>query len=86
MYLPRTFINGGWLFSTVILVGGAMLTCYVGLQLIEISEKNRNLKSYSEIAYKSYGENGRILSDLSLIISQAGFCCTYLYFCLQNTQ
>jgi len=85
MYLPRTFMNGGWLFSTFMIIGGAALTCYCGLQLIEISDKY-TLKSYAEIAFESYGNNGRVLSDLSLILSQCGFCCSYVYFCIQNSQ
>ena len=38
LYMPRTFINGGWLFSSVVLLMSATITCYCGLLLLKVSK------------------------------------------------
>ena len=40
--------------------------------------------SYSELGYKLYGKTGEALVDLTLILSQSGFCCAYVYFIKTN--
>ena len=83
LYLPKSFVNGGWLFTALTLVLSAILYIYCALLLLEVRAK-LNLTAYTEIGQKTYGKLGRILVDIALWGSQSGFCCAYVYFIKQN--
>ena len=40
--------------------------------------------TYSDVGYAAYGGTGRLLVDVSVLVSQIGFCCSYLIFIAQN--
>lgn len=78
LYMPKSFINGGWLFSVVALIFSLFMTlCCIRL-LIETREKIGG--SFSEIGQKTYGKCGKIMVDITLFGSQVGFVTAYIYF------
>lgn len=85
IYAPKAFINGGWLFTSFTITGSAALTYFTSLNLLQCAEKT-GLKSYSDVGYVAYGDTGAFLSDLSLITSQCGFCCAFVFYLNSNTQ
>ena len=85
IYVPRAFVNGGWLFTSCTVTASAALTYYTSLNLLQCAEKT-GLKSYSDVGYVAYGDTGAFLSDLSLITSQCGFCCAFVFYLNSNTQ
>lgn len=83
LYLPKSVINGGWLFSNCMLAFSCCLTMYCAMLLLDVRKK-LNLTSYTEIGYKTYGNAGRCAVDFALWASQSGFCCAYVYFIKEN--
>jgi len=83
LYLPKSFVNGGWAFSIIMLVISMFLTIYCGLLLLEVRKKLKT-SNYTEIGEKTYGVIGRIGVDVSLWSSQVGFCCAYVFFIKEN--
>ena len=65
LYLPKSFINGGYMFQTFMLVFSAFVTIYSGLLLLDIRKKT-NLTSYSDIGQLTYGKCGRVSVDIAL--------------------
>jgi proton-coupled amino acid transporter len=85
LYLPKIFINGGWLFSSICVIASASLTSYCSLLLVELTFKTEII-NYSEIGFLAYGNVGLILSDISLFMCQVGNCCAYTYYLIENTK
>ena len=40
--------------------------------------------TYSDVGYAACGNAGRLLVDVTLLVSQVGFCCSYLIFIARN--
>lgn len=83
LYLPKAFVNGGWMWTSFMLVLEAFITAYCGYLLLEVRKKT-NLTNYSQIGQKSCGRCGRYSVDIALWFSQMGFCCAYVYFIKEN--
>ncbi|XP_030836596.1 amino acid transporter AVT3B isoform X4 [Strongylocentrotus purpuratus] len=49
-------------------------------------EENEHLKelNYGDLAYYALGTKGRLIVEMSIVISQTGFCCSYLIFISSN--
>ena len=65
LYLPKSFVNGGYVFQTFMLLFSAVITIYSGLLLLDV-RKRTNLTSYSDIGELTYGKCGRISVDIAL--------------------
>lgn len=83
LYLPKSFINGGWAFSCATMIMSGLVTTLCALKLIETRRK-LGCNSYTQIGYILFGNPGRIITDITLVISQMGFCCAYVYFIKEN--
>nr|XP_054754826.1 uncharacterized protein LOC129260858 isoform X1 [Lytechinus pictus] len=48
--------------------------------------ENEHLKelNYGDLAYYAIGSKGRLIVEMSIVISQTGFCCSYLIFISSN--
>eukprot|EP00057_Strongylocentrotus_purpuratus_P025032 XP_011679506.1 PREDICTED: proton-coupled amino acid transporter 1 [Strongylocentrotus purpuratus] len=48
--------------------------------------ENEHLKelNYGDLAYYALGTKGRLIVEMSIVISQTGFCCSYLIFISSN--
>jgi len=83
IYLPKSFVNGGWGFSIIVLVLCAFLTIYCALLLLEIRAK-MDANSYTDIGKRLFGPWGKFFVNLALCLSQFGFVCAYIYYLMVN--
>ncbi|KAG6963248.1 hypothetical protein JG688_00008229 [Phytophthora aleatoria] len=82
LFLPDGFRSGGILFSPLCLTFVAALTLYAMLRLLQCRELVCG--TYGHVGFKAYGSWGRRMVQISIIMMQAGFCCTYVIFVAQN--
>ncbi|RLN89176.1 hypothetical protein BBJ28_00024092 [Nothophytophthora sp. Chile5] len=89
LFLPKAFQNGGMLFSIVGLCVSATLSAFCMLRLTECSNVILRLRSHRSVSYglvgaQAFGNVGRVAVNVSLVLSQIGFCCSYLIFVEKN--
>lgn len=84
LFLPRAFLNGGMLFSFVILCVLAALSYYCFILLV--STRLKIPTSYGDMGYRIYGAGFRNMINFSLVISQIGFASAYIVFVSENMQ
>ncbi|TDH72350.1 hypothetical protein CCR75_000998 [Bremia lactucae] len=88
LFLPKGFQNGGMLFSLAALSISAALSGFCMLRLTDCSDlllrKGRTNVSYGLVGEKAFGKLGRVAVNTSLVLSQTGFCCSYLIFVEKN--
>ncbi|OMJ29215.1 Vacuolar amino acid transporter 3 [Smittium culicis] len=84
LFLPKSFHNGGLLFSIVLMAVIAYLALHCMLLLVECHSKLK--MSYGDIGYHLMGEKVRKIVLASIVISQIGFCCAYSIFVATNTK
>jgi proton-coupled amino acid transporter len=84
LFLPRAFLNGGMLFSSLVLLFVAVLSffCFVLL----INTRLRVEASFGEIGGILYGKWLRALILFSIVLSQIGFVSAYIVFTAENLQ
>ncbi|GAB2279409.1 Amino acid transporter avt3c [Dionaea muscipula] len=88
--LPYTFMKSGWLFGIVTLFCIAFLTYYCMMLLVHTRRKLESFNGFTEISsfgdlgFAVCGPLGRVAVDVMIILSQAGFCVSYLIF-IANT-
>lgn len=89
LFLPKGFQNGGMLFSIVGLCASAALSTFCMLRLVECSNvllrsRGHHSVSYGIVGEQAFGSVGRLAVNVSLVLSQLGFCCSYLIFVQKN--
>ncbi|KAF1318160.1 Vacuolar amino acid transporter, partial [Globisporangium splendens] len=89
LFLPKAFQNGGMLFSIVGLFISAALSTFCMLRLTACSNAVMRMTgtgdvSYGQLGQRSFGRAGRFAVNVSLVLSQLGFCCSYLIFVEKN--
>ncbi|CAH0473222.1 unnamed protein product [Peronospora belbahrii] len=88
LFLPKGFQNGGMLFSLSALCTSTMLSIFCMLRLTDCSDAVRKRGctsvSYGLVGEKAFGKIGRVAVNISLVLSQIGFCCSYLIFVEKN--
>ena len=42
------------------------------------------MPSYTALGERLYGKTGKFAVNITVILSQAGFCCTYIWFIVSN--
>lgn len=84
LFLPRAFLNGGMLFSNVVLLGVAALSYYCFVLLVSTRLKVEH--SFGDMGNVLYGKWMRNLINFSLVISQIGFSSAYIVFVSENLQ
>ncbi|KNA04970.1 hypothetical protein SOVF_194730 [Spinacia oleracea] len=88
--LPYTFMKSGWLFGVCTLFSIALLTYYCMMLLVYTRRKLESVNEYSKInsfgdlGFSVCGSIGRLSVDFMIILSQAGFCVSYMIF-ISNT-
>ena len=80
--MPKNFINGGYVFSSISLLGSLILTLFCANLLIQTRAKVGG--SFSEIGERTWGKTGKILVDITLVFSQVSFVTAYIYFISKN--
>ncbi|SPN98944.1 related to AVT3 - vacuolar transporter, involved in amino acid efflux from the vacuole [Cephalotrichum gorgonifer] len=84
LFLPRAYLNGGMLFSNVVLLAVAALSYYCFILLV--SSRLEVEGSYGDIGGKLYGKWMRMVILASIVVSQIGFVSAYIVFTSQNLQ
>jgi proton-coupled amino acid transporter len=84
LFLPRAFLNGGMVFSNLVLLGvaGLSYTCFVLLVSTRLVVEH----SFGDMGLHLYGKWMRNLINFSLVISQVGFSSAYIVFVSENLQ
>ena len=84
LFLPRAYLNGGMLFSNLVLLGVASLSYYCFILLVNTRIKVPG--SFGEIGGELYGRPMRALILSSIVMSQIGFVAAYIVFTSENLQ
>jgi proton-coupled amino acid transporter len=84
LFLPRAYLNGGMLFSNLILFGVAALSYYCFVLLVKTQLKIGG--SFGDLGGALYGKKMRTLILSSIVISQIGFVAAYTVFTAANLQ
>ncbi|KAG9785666.1 vacuolar amino acid transporter 3, partial [Aureobasidium melanogenum] len=84
LFLPRAFLNGGMLFSSLVLIGVAALSFHCFILLT--NTRNKVEASFGEMGGILYGKWLRTLILFSIVLSQIGFVSAYIVFTAENLQ
>ncbi|KAI5865530.1 vacuolar amino acid transporter 3 [Durotheca rogersii] len=84
LFLPRAYLNGGMLFSNLVLLFVAALSYYCFVLLVTTRLKVEG--SFGDIGGVLYGDWMRKLILFSIVISQIGFVAAYIVFTSENLQ
>ncbi|KAK0626551.1 vacuolar amino acid transporter 3 [Immersiella caudata] len=82
LFLPRAYLNGGMLFSNLVLLFVAALSYYCFVLLVTTRLKVNG--SFGDIGGILYGKWMRTLILTSIVISQIGFVAAYIVFTSEN--
>ena len=82
LFLPRAYLNGGMVFSNVVLLGVAAVSYYCFVLLV--STRLVVEHSFGDMGYHLYGNWMRNLINFSLVLSQVGFSSAYIVFVSEN--
>ncbi|ODV92820.1 hypothetical protein CANCADRAFT_30857 [Tortispora caseinolytica NRRL Y-17796] len=85
LFLPRAYLNGGLLFSSVTLLFVAVISYYCMILLVK-ARAAVTVSSYGDIGGVLYGKYMRLMILFSIIISQIGFASAYIVFTSENLQ
>ncbi|XP_057958700.1 amino acid transporter AVT3B-like [Malania oleifera] len=87
--LPYTFKKTGWVFGALMLFSVAALTYHCMLLLVRTrrhleslnaSFAKTKISSFGDLGFAVCGPVGRFAVDAMIVLSQAGFCVSYLLF------
>lgn len=88
--LPYTFKRTGWVMGVLMVFSVSALTYYCMMLLIhsrrklESHPKAPKLSSFGDLGFAVCGGVGRFAVDAMIVLSQAGFCVSYMIF-ISNT-
>lgn len=85
LFLPKAYLNGGILFSSLMLIFVSILSYWCFLLLIR-SRVAVGVSSFGDIGGALYGERMRQMILFSIVISQIGFAAAYIVFTSENLQ
>ncbi|CAD6581993.1 MAG: neutral amino acid transporter [Alectoria sarmentosa] len=84
LFLPKAYLNGGMMFSNVVLLGVASLSYYCFILLVNTRLKVEG--SFGDMGGILYGKWMRALILTSVALSQMGFVSAYIVFTAESMQ
>ena len=84
LFLPRAYLNGGMMFSNLVLLFVAVLSYYCFVLLV--TTRLKVVGSFGDMGGILYGKWMRNLILCSIVISQIGFIAAYTVFTAENLQ
>ena len=84
LFLPRAYLNGGMMFSNIVLLGVASMSYYCFILLVNTRLKVEG--SFGDMGGILYGKWMRGLILTSVALSQIGFVSAYIVFTSENMQ
>ena len=84
LFLPKAYLNGGMMFSNVVLLVVAILCYYCFILLVNTRIKVEG--SFGDIGGILYGRWMRVLILTSVALSQVGFVAAYIVFTAESMQ
>ena len=84
LFLPKAYLNGGMMFSNVVLLGVALLCYYCFILLVNTRLKVEG--SFGDMGGILYGRWMRTLILASVALSQIGFVSAYIVFTAESLQ
>lgn len=84
LFLPRAFLNGGMLFSSLVLLFVSILSYYCFILLVNTRMQVDG--SFGDMGGILYGKQMRRIILASIVISQLGFVAAYTVFTAENLQ
>jgi proton-coupled amino acid transporter len=84
LFLPKAYLNGGMMFSNLVLLFVAILSYYCFVLLVNTRLKVEG--SFGDMGGKLYGKWMRTTILTSIVISQIGFVAAYIVFTSENLQ
>lgn len=84
LFLPKAYLNGGMMFSNLVLLGVAILSYHCFVLLVNTRLKIEG--SFGDIGGILYGRWLRVLILSSVALSQIGFVSAYIVFTSENLQ
>jgi solute carrier family 36 (proton-coupled amino acid transporter) len=84
LFLPRAYLNGGMVFSNIVLLFVATLSYYCFVLLVNTRLKIEG--SFGDLGGILYGKWMRTLILGSIVLSQIGFVAAYIVFTSKNLQ
>ena len=84
LFLPKAYLNGGMLFSNIVLLAVASLSYYCFILLVNTRLKIEG--SFGDMGGILYGKYMRALILSSVALSQIGFVSAYIVFTSENLQ
>ncbi|KAJ4963869.1 hypothetical protein NE237_023808 [Protea cynaroides] len=88
--LPYTFKKTGWVLGVLMILSVAIITYRCMMLLVYTRRKLESLQgvsrinSFGDLGFSVCGSIGRIAVDTMIVLSQAGFCISYIIF-IANT-
>lgn len=82
LFLPKAYLNGGMLFSNLVLLFVSALSYYCFVLLVRTRLKV--VGSFGDIGGQLYGPKMRSLILTSIVVSQIGFAAAYIVFTSEN--
>ncbi|KAL3231201.1 Vacuolar amino acid transporter 3 [Nakaseomyces bracarensis] len=85
LFLPKAFHNGGWGFSSIVLLCCALISYWCFVLLIDTKNQVK-LDGYGDMGNKLYGSKMKLAILWSIALSQIGFASAYTVFTATNFQ
>ncbi|ANZ74817.1 BA75_00312T0 [Komagataella pastoris] len=85
LFLPKSFSNGGLLFSSGMLLIFSCISIVCFIELIQVG-KLTQIASYGDIGGYLYGRTMKASILTSIILSQIGFASAYIVFVAENAR
>jgi solute carrier family 36 (proton-coupled amino acid transporter) len=73
LYGPKAFQNGGWLFSSIIMIFSGVFSAMCSIMLVNVGLKKGNIFSYGVLVERVFGKKARNILDAMIAMTQYSF-------------